>query len=86
MSVFTENKEVGIVAAEDSECHPALLTSGEALDLLQGHVARHTELAQHPPVVLNLLPGELPLHHLHRTHSVVYLINKMLPMTKLIDF
>ena len=70
------------MTAEHSEGHPALLTSGETLDLLESHVSRHSELAQHPPVVLNLLTRELLLHHLYRAHQVVYLINKMLEISR----
>ena len=62
----TQHQEVWIVAAEHSEGHPALLSPGETFHLLKSHVSAYTELAQHPPVVLNLLTRELLLHHLHR--------------------
>ena len=54
------------MTAQHGEGHPALLSSGETLDLLESHVSRHSELAQHPPVLLNLLTRELLLHHLYR--------------------
>ena len=79
---LTEHQEVWIVAAQHSEGHPALLSSGETLNLLEGHVSGHSELAQHPPVVLHLLTRELSLHHLHRADQVVNLVNKMLEKFK----
>ena len=66
------------MAAQHSEGHSALLSSGETLNLLESHVSRHSELAQHPPVLLDLLAWELLLHHLYRADQVVDLINKML--------
>ena len=66
------------MAAQHSEGHSALLTSGETLNLLESHVSRHSELAQHPPVLLDLLAWELLLHHLYGADQVVDLINKML--------
>ena len=41
-------------------------------------VTGHSELAQHPPVLLHLLAGELLLRHLHRADRVVYLVHKVL--------
>ena len=79
----TQHEEVRIVTTQHSEGHPALLSSGETLHLLEGHVSRHSELAQHPPVVLNLLTRELLLHHLYRADQVVNLINKMLEISLL---
>ena len=69
------------MATQHSEGHSALLSSGETLNLLESHVSSHSELAQHPPVLLDLLTRELLLHHLHWTHPVVYLVNKMLEST-----
>ena len=74
----TQHEEVWIVAAEHSEGHPALLSPGETLHLLEGQVSADTELAQHPPVVLNLLARELLLHHFYWADVVVYLVNEML--------
>ena len=54
------------MAAQHSKGHSALLSSGETLNLLESHVSRHSELAQHPPVLLDLLAWELLLHHLYR--------------------
>ena len=44
-----------LVPAEDGECHPGLLTPRQTLDLLKGQVPAHTELTQHPPVLLRLV-------------------------------
>ena len=79
---LTQHQEVWIVAAEHSEGHPALLSPGETLHLLEGHVSTDTKLAQHPSVFLNLLTRELLLHHLYRADCVVNLINKMLEITQ----
>ena len=70
------------MATQHSEGHSALLSSGETLNLLESHVSRHSELAQHPPVLLDLLTRELLLHHLYRADQVVDLINKMLEITE----
>ena len=66
------------MAAKDSEGHPALLSPGETLHLLESQVSADTELTQHPPVVLNLLTRELLLHHFYWADCVVYLVNEML--------